>query len=246
MAGLNRRSVWWSAGQVSAGAHPVPVLPPFPLRGPLARLGGAGLAFLLLASAAPSLAQDSLRNTFPGRRIGGATRGECSSRLIVHLVPPSSVLAPGSAGLGLLQGPSAAPVPLVVELRPLGRGGNPDTTVKPVLQRTLPAMPIGITLLPLATVTTPTVWESSYACGGPAGAAAAAADPLSFVESVSPPALSLLVPQGSAADGPVLAGLGKLRQACGGTVATADLVRTFALEDLVRPDWPARLPVRCP
>lgn len=235
MAGLNGRSV-----QRSAGAHP------FALRAPLSRLGGPGLALLILASGAPSLAQDALRNSFPGRRIGGATRGECTSRLIVHLVPPSSVLAPGSAGLGLLQGPSAAPVPLVVELRPLGRGGNPDASVKPLLQRTLPAMPMGITLLPLAPVNSPTVWESSYACGAAAGAPQAPADPLSFVESVSPPALSLLVPQGSAADSGVLAALGQLRQACGGTVATADLVRGFALEDVARPDWPARLPVRCP
>jgi len=235
MAGLKGRSI-----QGSPGAHP------FPHYRSLSRLVGPGLALLLLASAAPSLAQESLRNTFPGRRIGGATRGECSSRLIVHLVPPSSVLAPGTAGLGLLQGPSANPVPLVVELRALGRGGNLDAPAKLLLQRTLPAMPIGVTLLPLAPVNIPTVWESSYACGGTAGAPPPAADPLSFVESVSPPALSLLVPQGSAADGPVLTALGQLRQACGSTVATADLVRSFALEDLVRPDWPARLPVRCP
>jgi len=235
MAGLKGRST-----QGSPGAQP------FPHCRSLSRLGGPGLALLLLASAAPSLAQDSLRNTFPGRRIGGATRGECSSRLIVHLVPPSSVLAPGTAGLGLLQGPSANPVPLVIELRPLGRGGHADATVKPLLQRTLPAMPIGITLLPLAPLNSPTVWESSYACGGTAGASSATADPLSFVESVSPPALSLLVPQGSAADGQVLTVLGQLRQACGSTVATADLVRSFSLEDLVSPDWPARLPVRCP
>jgi hypothetical protein len=235
MAGLNGRFF-----QGGAGA------PAFPLCGPLARLGGPGLALLLLASGTPSMAQDALRNTFPGRRIGGATRGECSSRLIVHLVPPSSVLAPGSAGLGLLQGPSASPVPLVVELRPLGRGGSPDATIKPLLQRTLPAMPMGITLLPLAAVNSPTVWESAYACGAAAAATAAPADPLSFVESISPPALSLLVPQGSVADTQVLAALGQLRQACGGTVATADLVRSFALEDVVRPDWPARLPVRCP
>ena len=240
MAGLNGRFVQRSAGRGNAGAHPSPY------RGSLTRLGRSGLVLLLLASDAPSMAQDSLRNSFPGRRIGGATRGECSSRLIVHLVPPSSVLAPGSGGLGLLQGPSANPVPLVVELRPLGRGGNLDATAKPLLQRTLPAMPIGITLLPLAAVNIPTVWESSYACGGTASASPPAADPLSFVESVSPPALSLLVPQGSAADGQVLTALGQLRQACGSTVATADLVRSFALEDLVRPDWPARLPVRCP
>lgn len=208
-----------------------------------------GLAGLLLALAAASpavLAQQNLRSTFPGRRIGGATRGECAARLIVHLVPPSSVLAPGSAGIGLLLGPSPNPRPLAVELRPLGRGGAPDRSVTPLLQRTLPASPAGITLLPLAGVQAPTVWESSYVCGDAAAGAAAAADPLSFVESAAPPALSLLVPGGSAEDGKLQAALQALRKACGGTVATAELARRFGLEDLVRTDWPERLPVRCP
>jgi hypothetical protein len=205
----------------------------------------AGLALLLLAWGAPAIAQETLRSSFPGRRIGGATRGECSSRLIVHLVPPSSVVAPGSAGIGLLQGPSAEPAPLTVELRPLGRGGQMDRTLPPLQQRTLPPQPIGVTLLPLATVTRSVVWESSYVCGT-APAAAPAADPLQFVEAVSPPAISLLIAAGGAEDLRVQAALRELRRACGGTVATADLARTFALQDVVRSDWPSRLPVRCP
>jgi hypothetical protein len=84
-------------------------------------------------------------------------------------------------------------------------------------------------------------------CSDPAAAgAAAAADPLSFVESAAPPALSLLVPGGTAEDEKVQAALQSLRQACGGTVATAEIARSFGLEDLVRTDWPERLPVRCP
>jgi len=216
----------------------------FPATQPGGSLRSGLVALLLLACGTPSLAQESLRSSFPGRRIGGATRAECSSRLIVHLVPPSSVLAPGSAGLGLLQGPSANPTPLAVELRPLGRSGQPDRTLTPLLQRTLPPLPIGVTLLSLAAVPSPTVWESSYVCG--TTPAAAPADPLSFVEAVSPPALSLLIANGTADDGRIQAALRDLRQACGGTVATADLVRRFDLGDVVQSDWPARLPVRCP
>jgi hypothetical protein len=211
------------------------------------RIGRLGaLLGLVIAASLPALAQQNLRSTFPGRRIGGATRGECAARLIVHLVPPSSVLAPGSGGIGLLLGPSPNPRPLAVELRPLGRGGAPDRSVTPLLQRTLPAAPVGITLLPLAGVAAATVWESSFVCGDAAAAAAAAADPLSFVESAAPPALSLLVPGGTAEDATVQANLRKLRNACGGTVATAELARNFGLEDLLRSDWPERLPVRCP
>jgi len=166
--------------------------------------------------------------------------------MIVHLVPPSSVLAPGSGGIGLLLGPSSNPRPLAVELRPLGRGGAPDRSATALLQRTLPAAPVGITLLPLAGVQAATVWESSFVCADTAAAAAAAADPLSFVESTSPPALSLLVPSGTAEDRTLQASLMQLRKACGGTVATAEVARSFDLVDLLRSDWPERLPVRCP
>lgn len=214
--------------------------------GRASRLGQLALLLLLGATALPAAADQNLRSTFPGRRVGGATRGECAARLIVHLVPPSSVLAPGAAGLGLLLGPSPSPRPLAVELRPLGRGGAPDRSVKPLLQRTLAAEPAGVTLLPLAAVAVPTVWESSYVCGDAAPAAAASADPLSFVEAASPPALSLLVPSGGAEDRRVQAALTQLRRSCGASVATAELARSFGLEDLLRSDWPERLPVRCP
>ena len=61
-----------------------------------------------------SEAQANPRSTFPGRRVGGGTRGECSSaRTLVHLVPATSVYAPGASGLvGLVQGPSDSPVSL--------------------------------------------------------------------------------------------------------------------------------------
>ena len=54
-------------------------------------------AVLLLGTgfaAEPTLSQS--RSTFPGRRVGGSTRGECAAREIIHLVPETSG---GSAGL---------------------------------------------------------------------------------------------------------------------------------------------------
>ncbi|MFM7268427.1 MAG: hypothetical protein ACKOZT_07555 [Cyanobium sp.] len=215
------------------------------------RLPASGLssALLLLAATAtlPALAQADLRSTFPGRRVGGATRGECAARLIVHLVPANSVLAPGTAGIGLVMGPSPAPRPLRVDLRPLGRGGAPDRSVTPLLERTLPAAPAGITLLSLAAVQNPAIWESAYVCADAASAkAAAAADPLSFVESAAPPALSLLVRDSGAEDQRFQAALRELRRSCGSSVASADLAKSFELGDLLSTDWPARLPVSCP
>ena len=39
--------------------------------------------------------QDEMLNiglAFPGRRVGGGTRGECSARKIMHLVPESNII----------------------------------------------------------------------------------------------------------------------------------------------------------
>lgn len=194
----------------------------------------------------PQIAQANLRSTFPGRRIGGATRGECTARLVVHLVPDGSVLAPAGAGIGLLLGPTATPRPVLVELRKLDRGGAPDRQSPPLLRRTLPAAPAGVTLLSVGAIATPTVWESASECGEAAAGTAAGADPLAFVEAAAPPALSLLMPDGGPEDARIQASLRDLRRSCGATVATAELAGRFGLADVVAVGWPERLPVRCP
>ena len=76
--------------------------------------------------------------------------------------------------------------------------------------------------------------------------AAGAADPLAFVTTAAPPAVSLLLAESTPADKPVQEGLRKLRGACGADVAKADVARTFGLDDVVTAEWPARIPVRCP
>ena len=61
-------------------------------------MGCAGLlqrlfCVLILGAVLPTAANPQLRSSFPGRRIGGGTRGECTARLLVHLVPKNSVFA---------------------------------------------------------------------------------------------------------------------------------------------------------
>ncbi len=199
------------------------------------------LAALSLETSA-ALAQTNLRSTFPGRRIGGGTRGECAARVLAHLVPADSVFSPGPAlTVALLEGPTANPRPLQVQFRPQGPGG---TAAGPAVKRELPAAPAGVTLLNLAGFKGSQVWESSFRCDD--GAPPATSDPLSFVETVSPPALSLLVGEGSADDRRLQTALQKLKGQCGSQVASVQLAKTFGLEDVIGPDWPATLPVRCP
>ena len=84
--------------------------------------------------------QAAPRNSFPGRRVGGGTRGECAARPIVHLVPSSSVFAPGDLLLiAVLEGPSSNPQRLQIVLRLASADGGFDAADAPVLQREFPA-----------------------------------------------------------------------------------------------------------
>ena len=196
-----------------------------------------GISVSVALSPLAGLAQADLRNSFPGRRVGGGTRGECSARTLVHLVPDSSVFAPGASGdLALVQGPTANPVSLTMTFKP--DAGGPSTS------QTLPASPAGVTLVRRSAISAPTIWESGFDCAS--GDAAASADPLSFIETASPPAVSLLLSTAEASDTQVQKTLQTLRQSCGGTVPAAETLAQFGLADVVTAEWPQQLPVRCP
>ncbi|MFM7394311.1 MAG: hypothetical protein ACKO22_08120 [Cyanobium sp.] len=84
-----------------------------------------GLALATFTAGEALAGSANLRNTFPGRRVGGGTRGECTARLIAYLVPSSSVFAPGSSRtVGILEGPSANPRPLGLTFSPLRGNGS--------------------------------------------------------------------------------------------------------------------------
>ena len=86
-------------------------------------------------------------------------------RQIVHLVPASSVFAPGSTALiGLLEGPSSKPQPLELALRVAAADGSADAGAAPLVQKQVPAAANRLVLLSIPTVSRPLVWESSFRC----------------------------------------------------------------------------------
>ena len=210
------------------------------------RVHGLLMSGLLLASsvllADVALAQKDLRSAFPGRRVGGGTRGECNARVVAHLVPSQSVFAPDGY-LAVVMGPTANPAPLQVSFQPQQASASALTSTVP--SRTLPAASAGLTLLPISALAQPTVWESSFDCSA-GDVSGVSADPLAFVESSSPPAVSLLVPSPAEDDASIQKGLARLRSACGSSVPTAQTLADFGLADLATSDWPESLPVRCP
>ena len=190
---------------------------------------------LLGAGFFPASTLSQSRNTFPGRRVGGGTRGECAARQIIHLVPESSVFAPGPAALiGWLEGPSPDPKPIEVSLRK-------QSNSTPVLSRSVASAGPRLVLLRLPqTLVLPLVWESGYQC-----ADAPAADEFGFIGADGPPAKSLLVADLLSADSAVQSHLNGVLNTCGSTASTASIARLFELEDVLSSRWPERLPVVC-
>ena len=206
-----------------------------------ARFAAVASLFLSFGSAGfVADAQVSSRSTFPGRRVGLGTRGECTSRTLAHLVPIQSVYSPGpSQTLGLLVGPTQAPVSLTLLFKPdsNAKGGMSS-------RQTLPPMHAGVILVNVSPIKGPTIWESNFDCDS--DTASASSDPLAFVKSSSPPALSLLLPESSSVDQNVQSLLGRLHQRCGLTVPTAQTLTQFELSDLITESWPSELTVHCP
>jgi hypothetical protein len=213
----------------------------------LAWLGSTWLT-LCIAGLAPTAAYAQIdigiRNSFPGRRIGGGTRGECWSRLYAHLVPANSVYTPGSPPLiAVLEGPAKTPRPLIIELRSVRPNGLPDPNGKLVYKRTLLPEPQGITLISLAKLTQPVSWTSIYFCPEHP---APSDEPLFFVTTGEPPPLTLLLPANpSPEDQKVREILGRFSKACGKAFPRQDLKLLFGFSDLASDDWPDQLPVRC-
>ena len=200
------------------------------------------LSVLMLGAFLPAAANPQLRSSFPGRRVGGGTRGECTARLLVHLVPQNSVFAPDSARLlGILQGPTQAPKPLLMDLRRLASAGTVADAQNRVQRLRLDPSSVGVTLF-RAPVADGVVWESSYQCIAPEPGV----DALSWDGGFdAPPAITLLLADPTPLDLSLQERLKALADQCEGTVAKKRLIEDFNLTSQDLSSWPDPLPVRC-
>jgi len=185
----------------------------------------------------------SLRSTFPGRRVGGGTRGECTSRAIIHLVPSSSQYSmplDGEPLIGLVQGPTDVLSPLEITFRPLTSQPIQAKAQNSVVTLLLDPSPASIVLLEPKLKSRTVVWESAFKCID-----TSFNSEFDFVSNGSPPALSLLTIQSNNKNTEISGALNDLKLLCGSDVSTENTFEKFGLIDLMTPDWPSVLPVRC-
>ena len=160
----------------------------------------------------------------------------------MHLVPASSVFAPGSTALiGLLEGPSSNPQPLELALRTAATDGSADAGSAPVVQKQVPAAANRLVLLNIPKVSRPLLWESSFRCD-----ADGEGDEFGFITTSAPPAVSLLVQQGGQEDQQLQQQLASLQGSCGATTPLAPLKTAFQLgDDVIDASWPQNVTVAC-
>jgi hypothetical protein len=201
-------------------------------------VSGACILLALNLIGLTSEAQADLRSTFPGRRVGGGTRGECSARTLVHLVPENSVFSPEAQGvLALVQGPTANPVDINITFRLENEGEDMEKL------QTLPATSASIIVIDNINIVAPTIWESSFNCESTKEIDDL--DPMSFVQSTSPPVVSLLLLDAEPIDRKTRLDLKALRLQCDASVSTSEIMDKFGLADLVSENWPIQLPIHC-
>ncbi|WP_114993821.1 hypothetical protein [Synechococcus sp. UW179A] len=202
------------------------------------------LSALLLSVLSSPVLEAAPRNSFPGRRVGGGTRGECAARPVVHLVPATNAFSPGAGKLiALLEGPSADPQPLEVTLQSASAEGIADPGASPLMQKQIPAAVNRVVLFSIPAASGPMLWESSYRCGADGGA-----DEFGFITSSAPPARSLLLPDGSpeAQNQRVEMELASLKAACGTLTPLAHLKAIFQFDDdVINDSWPEQVTVQC-
>lgn len=189
-----------------------------------------GVASLVVMSAF-SPAWADLRTTFPGRRIGGGTRGDCSARFLAHVVLPSSVFAPdGRRTIAVLVGQGSAEAMLVSTLRAYDDG---SAASPPAVEQKLKVQGPGLFILSGQPIRDPMQWESHLDCGfapersKPLGTADFQLD---FVGQHSPPAVSLLLPSPSQVDMKLQATLDEFTRSCGALIPLADIVQAISLD----------------
>ena len=157
-------------------------------------------------------------------RTSGGTRGTCLN-VWAHLVPPSNRFNPGSSRtLALLQGPSSEPTAMTVQL--LSPAGEL------VAGQTLPAQPVGITLITLPQSDRPALnqaltWESFPSC-----------------QPNKPPTRTSLVADSNQEQSASQKLIADLVNLCGKSADTKPLLTAFNLDNYAT-KLPAKLPIQC-
>jgi len=204
------------------------------------------LTYLCTLKALPSMSQYylskkniNLRNSFPGRRVGGGTRAICDSSAIVHLVPSNNVFSPGhSRRLALLKRKTIHSFLSISKFRKYTTKGM---TGEILMKKTLNG-PSGIYLIQAPYFKNHLIWESSLICPNSNENDTGL---FGYDHSLPPPARTLLLREATNDDMYLADNIKWLTQFCNSSVDIKDFSRRFPLDDLSDSMIGSKLIVHC-
>ena len=159
---------------------------------------------------------------FPGRRVGGGTRGECSARKIMHLVPESNIAFQNELGhFALIIGPSNDPKDIN------------DFKIKASKEK--------VFLISIPSQDVPFILESSFDCNDNTDMGF----DFNFIQDDSPPAQTLIAPssyQKSKNEEDKMAWLSKF---CDKNISQSSLTEKFQIGEFFDENWAKDIDVTC-
>ena len=177
--------------------------------------------------------------SFPGRRVGGGTRGECSARKIMHLVPESNIAFQNELGhFALIIGPSNDPKDININFKEFKETQKNKVNLN---NFKIKASKEKVFLISIPSQDLPFILESSFDCNDNTDMGF----DFNFIQDDSPPAQTLIAPssyQKSKNEEDKMAWLSKF---CDKNISQSSLSEKFQIGDFFDENWAKDIDVTC-
>ena len=206
-------------------------------------------ALILFSSIFPKylMSQEiNIGSAFPGRRLGGGTRGECSARKIMHLVPDNNILFHNSEGqIALIIGPSSSPKDVKIAFKPYSSpDGNFNGPSPEIDELFISNSSEKIILLNIPKKKFPFTWESAFECSDD-NEESFDGFGFNFIQDNSPPAISLIAPESLQKKNNSEDKILWLSKYCGKNISQNELNKKFQINELFDENWLEEIYVDC-
>ena len=206
-------------------------------------------ALILVSSIFPKylISQEiNIGSAFPGRRLGGGTRGECSARKIMHLVPDNNILFHNSEGqIALIIGPSSSPKDVKIAFKPYSSpDGNFNGPSPEIDELFISNSSEKVILLNIPKKKFPFTWESAFECSDD-NEESFDGFGFDFIQDNSRPAISLIAPESLQKKNNSEDKILWLSKYCGKNISQNELNKKFQINELFDENWSEEIYVDC-
>ena len=188
---------------------------------------------LLIILASPRIVIGSDRSTFPTSRMGGGTRGQCGSRLIIHIVPITNKYSPDKNRLlAIYLGKAKEPKPLTVEIR-----NKSHSEQKLIFE------PYGESLLifKIQSIENNTLWKSYFNCSD-----IQSDNMINFMSNISNPVSTLISKESNLEQKRYQKFINRAHNRCGTTITNEEIKNLTSLDEEISSKLSENISIICP